>query len=551
MRGRRLVRRGAVLVAALAVGVAGAVGAVPPPTASAEEEVTPVPTPGMAVPVAKAGELRLWGDNTFDQATVPASLRGVAVSQVVFPNAAGLALTADGRVIGWGGNIDRLQQVPAEVTNAKVAQIAGGTQGSGYAGAVTRDGRVLTWGKRRAFPTPLNVPAGLSGVKQLAITQYSAAALKQDGSVVAWGLSDFGEADVPEGLKATAITAEGSRFVALTEQGTVVTWGSPVTGGLPASVQIPGNVKAIASSNNVSLALLADNTLVALGSPAPPTEFLATDPLLLANGGHRELAVVDRDWAIHYWHWEDSLGVRPPGEIPAELNGLDLAQITLGSSLTSSSSYPAALTGGVIVTKMLRATSPRVTGTARVGSRLTATPGTFSASPEAVTGQWRANGVPISGATGTTLTVTKAMAGKQISYSSTATKAGEASVTSTSNSTARVPVPAPAKVGSRTSIRKVMVARKARKVTVIGKVTASRSRYGKARMIIKKGRKTLVARTVRVSSAGNVKSVVRGLGRIAQRKTRNWRGKYRVTLRYYGNSRVKPSTGARTFTVRR
>ncbi|TYL55920.1 hypothetical protein FXB39_01605 [Nocardioides sp. BGMRC 2183] len=557
MRGR-LMRRGAVLVAALAVGVAGAVGAVAPPVASAEE-VAPLTTPGMAVPLERAGELRLWGDNTYDQATVPASLRGVAISQVVFPDAAALALTADGRVVGWGSNADRLQQVPDEVASAKVAQIATGPYGGAYAGAVTRDGRVLTWGAKRAFATPLNVPAGLRGVKQLAIADFAAAALKDDGSVVAWGMPDYGRTAVPEGLKATAITAQDHQFFALTEQGTVVTWGYPVTGGLPAMVQIPGNVKAIASTTTGTLALLADDTLVAFGTTAgalPPAEFLAGDPLLLANGGVGEFAYVDASRAVRYWNRGDRTGTRPPGEVPAELDGQDLAQIVLGSFKSSSIGYPNSLVGGVIVTKMLRAAAPKITGTARVGSRLTATPGTFSGAPDDVAGQWLANGAPIAGATGTSLVLTSAMVGKRISYESTATKAGEETVSSTSTAAKVSPA---GKVASKTKVVKVAVAKKAAKVSVTGKVTASKSVAGKAKVTIKKGKKAIVAKSVKVNAKGAVKLTVKKFANLVAKKLRAkgkkaktaYRGKYTVTIAYAGNAQVKPSKATKNFTIRR
>ncbi|TYL55924.1 hypothetical protein FXB39_01625 [Nocardioides sp. BGMRC 2183] len=553
MRGR-LMRRGAVLVAALAVGVAGAVGAVAPPVASAEE-VAPLTTPGMAVPLERAGELKLWGDNTYDQATVPASLRGVAISQVVFPAAATLALTADGRVVGWGGNPYRLQLVPDEVASAKVAQITAGGYGSQYAGAVTRDGRVLTWGSKRAHPTPLNVPAGLRGVKQMAFAGFAAAAVKDDGTVVAWGKPDYGLTSVPEGLKATAITAQASRFYALTEQGTVAQWGTEYP--LPESVQIPGNVKAIASSTNATFALLADDTLVAFGGAGlPPAEFLAANPLLLANGGVIEFAYVDQERAIHYWNSEDQLGTRPPGEVPAELDGQNLAQIVLGFSFSSSSGYPASLVGGVIVTKMLRAAPPKITGTARVGSRLTATPGTFSGAPDDVAGQWLANGAPIAGATGTSLVLTSAMVGKRISYESTATKAGEETVSSTSTP---VTVAAAGKVASKTKVVKVAVAKKAAKVSVTGKVTASKSLAGKAKVTIKKGKKAIVAKSVKVNAKGAVQLTVKKFAQLVAKKLRAkgkkaktaYRGKYTVTIAYAGNAQVKASKATKKFTIRR
>ena len=109
MRGH-LVRCGVVAVAALAVGVAGVMPAVAAIAADWDPgEATPLSVPGMPVSLAQAGELALWGDNADGQLTVPASLDGVAISQVVLPDHARLALTADGRVVGWGANASRLE----------------------------------------------------------------------------------------------------------------------------------------------------------------------------------------------------------------------------------------------------------------------------------------------------------------------------------------------------------------------------------------------------------------------------------------------------------
>jgi hypothetical protein len=549
MRGRlvrgRLVWAAAATAVALVLGAAGAVpaGADPDPG-----EATPLSVPGMAVSLAQAGELKLWGDNAYGQATVPASLAGVAVSQVVLPFRAGLALTADGRVVSWGSNIDRLERVPAEVTAAKVAQIA--TYES-YAGAVTRDGRVLMWGKKSALATPLDVPAGLTGVKQLAIGTVAAAALKSDGSVVAWGKNYRGSLAVPAGLKATAIVAGGARFYALTEQGTVAQWGvnDDLSYTPPAAVLEPGNVKAIAAAQFGALALLADDTLLRFGTypaAAVPEELDDVEPVLLANGGFQQgFAVVDRDRTIYQWDVSGMIA-----GVPSELNGRDLTQIVLSGGDEHSA-------GGVVIAKLLRAALPQVTGTAKVGSVLTGVPGTFSAEPDSVTSQWLVNGAPVSGG-GAQLTVTADLVGKTVSYQSTATKAGETTVVS-SSAPVTVPKPPVVKVVSKTKLAKVTVAKKATAVTVTGKVTASKSPAGKAKVTIKKGKKVIVTTSVGVSAKGALKLTVKKFDKLVAKKLKAkgkkaktaYRGKYTVSIQYLGNALVKPSAGSGTFTVKK
>ncbi|MGZ5418171.1 MAG: CHAP domain-containing protein [Nocardioides sp.] len=68
--------------------------------------------------------------------------------------------------------------------------------------------------------------------------------------------------------------------------------------------------------------------------------------------------------------------------------------------------------------------APVATGTAKVGSQLTASPGTWSPSGITYTYQWRANGVDIADATSATLTLKKAQKGKRISVRTTASKLG-------------------------------------------------------------------------------------------------------------------------------
>ena len=81
---------------------------------------------------------------------------------------------------------------------------------------------------------------------------------------------------------------------------------------------------------------------------------------------------------------------------------------------------------------------PTVTGTAKVGSTLTATPGTWNPSGATFGYQWSANGVAIAGATGTTLKPVLAQVGKRITVLVTAAHTGYASVAAASAATAAV-----------------------------------------------------------------------------------------------------------------
>ncbi len=76
--------------------------------------------------------------------------------------------------------------------------------------------------------------------------------------------------------------------------------------------------------------------------------------------------------------------------------------------------------------KLANKTLPAVTGSPKVGTRLTASPGAWSVSGATYSYQWLANGAPVSGATSSTLTPTQALKGKQLSVKVTVAMRGYA-----------------------------------------------------------------------------------------------------------------------------
>ena len=124
--------------------------------------------------------------------------------------------------------------------------------------------------------------------------------------------------------------------------------------------------------------------------------------------------------------------------LPATLKGKRVTVTVTGSKTgytlaakTSAASVPVA--PGTLV-----AATPKITGTAKVGYKLTATAGAWRPSPVTLKYQWKANNVNISGATATTYTLPATRKGKRITVTVTASKTGFTSLARTSAATTTV-----------------------------------------------------------------------------------------------------------------
>ena len=251
-----------------------------------------------AVALKDDGTVITWGDNVYRQlgnATsaspgLPSSVTGL--TDVVAIGAGRdhtSVLRNDGTVLTWGGNVSGSSSAthvdsktsPAAVVppgDAGVQAVAGGY---GHALALTSGGGVLAWGSNSygqlgdggnsTSATPLPV-AGLTGVRQVATSLYYASyALREDGTVAAWGSNDNGElgdgttttrrtpVDVT-GLDqpASSIAAGGFHGLAVMADSTVRAWGHNYFGQL-------GDQTTTASPTAVTVDVLADVVAVGAG----------------------------------------------------------------------------------------------------------------------------------------------------------------------------------------------------------------------------------------------------------------------------------------------
>ncbi len=253
-----------------------------------------------------------FGWNVSGQVTIPTTLTGVIAIEAGESNSAALKL--DGTVVGWGFNT-----VPA-VTGVQSISL-GGLHGHG----LRADGTLVNWGNINAIPNGLGnraVSAGLGwsaalqtstgiitwgqnlptvppefGFIGLAAGDFHLLALRNNGTVAAYGNNSNGQQLVPSDLSGVTAVAAGRRFsLALLSNGTVRGWGFNDNGG-GGNVVVPAglnNVVAIAA-NGHALALKNDGTVVGWGRGV---EGQLTLPAgvgrvrAIAAGGEHSLALV-------------------------------------------------------------------------------------------------------------------------------------------------------------------------------------------------------------------------------------------------------------------
>ncbi|MBE7500177.1 MAG: choice-of-anchor D domain-containing protein [Verrucomicrobiales bacterium] len=187
--------------------------------------------------------------------------------------------------------------------------------------------RISEWSLRD--PGQTTEPGELSRVKGIAAGSAHTVALRQNGTVVAWGENVAGRTSVPAGLSGvTAIAAGREHTVALKQDGTVVAWGAGPGGGLPAGLS---GVTAIAAGHSHNVALKRDGTVVAWGGGIDGLQFVPwglSGVTAIAAGGRHTVAL-RQDGTIVAWGWNSS----GQTSVPPELSGVTAISAGEGHSL--------------------------------------------------------------------------------------------------------------------------------------------------------------------------------------------------------------------------
>lgn len=150
------------------------------------------------VAVRSGGTVVTWGENTYGQTTLPASIASgltpsspLRIIEVAAGDRHSLALRADGTVVAWGDNRNGQATVPSGLSD--VLHISAG---NGHSVALKRNGTIVAWGDDTygQLNTPLT-----GGFVKIAAAGGHTVALNRTGAVVAWGRNHVGQATIPTG----------------------------------------------------------------------------------------------------------------------------------------------------------------------------------------------------------------------------------------------------------------------------------------------------------------------------------------------------------------
>lgn len=199
---------------------------------------------------APSGSLRALVGFEGDLRSVPSGdlhMAGLANSSTL---AATIALGLTATPPAWAGL--ELRCVGACVgtpSNINLSNLRSLTQGS----AVYQDGSFLVWNFGGEQWGQFDVPSSVQQVHQLEISRH-ALALLTDGTVVAWGANNFGQATVPAGLRQVRLIRVGEfHSVAVKQDDSVVCWGNNGVGQCDPPADLGAIIDVRAGSHNVAL----------------------------------------------------------------------------------------------------------------------------------------------------------------------------------------------------------------------------------------------------------------------------------------------------------
>ncbi|WP_242861211.1 ABC transporter permease subunit [Acetivibrio ethanolgignens] len=244
-----------------------------------------------AVALNENGEVFAWGNGRLGQLDIPDDIgRHGKIVQIAAGYQITLAVAEDGYLYVWGNeNINDIK-VKKRTQDKDIVKVA---TSADTAVALTKSGAAKHLGAEKSAVSRIPDEA-LSGVVDIAATAATAAVVKEDGSVVVWGNTKQGLADVPEmDGKAVAIVGGRYHYTVLTDTGRAYSWGDNKMGQTKVPGSAQSGVAAIYGGYYQNYAVKADKVVTwGLKGYALGSDELGRDVLeRIVNGGRMTMTV--------------------------------------------------------------------------------------------------------------------------------------------------------------------------------------------------------------------------------------------------------------------
>ncbi|MDG2029500.1 MAG: FG-GAP-like repeat-containing protein [Phycisphaerales bacterium] len=211
------------------------------------------------------GSVECWGDDSFGQLSVPAEIANpLETIQVAAGARHSVVLLSDGSIRCFGFNFSGCCDVPAGVGDPgnPCIEVAAGDQ---LSVALMEDGTITCWGLNDQGQCDVPVEAQGQAIS-LSVSYDHCAALLADQTVACWGTNGGGQCDVPAGIHDPAnpivqIAAANQQTLALRQDGTMFAWGEPMPPLKPVSPVVD-----VAVGNDHAVAIGADGVLTCWGT---------------------------------------------------------------------------------------------------------------------------------------------------------------------------------------------------------------------------------------------------------------------------------------------
>ncbi len=415
---------------------------------------------GAFAAVRTDGSVVTWGYSGYggNSSAVAKQLDGtIDVTSIVSTDSAFAAMRTDGSVITWGSSYGGDSSSVASKLDGTIDVTSIALSGEAFA-AIRTDGSVVTWGDYSYGGDSSGVASKLDGtvdVTSIASNAYAFAAIRTDGSVVTWGDYSAGgdSSGVASKLDGTidvvSISSSGYAFSALRVDGSVVTWGASSYGGDSSAVaaKLTSGVEVLANiaTNEFYTAPSAVVVVPVVKNSAPTgtVEITGTatenETLTVSN----KIADVDGLGKMSVQWLSEGAAIIGAVQPSYQLSQLDVGKkISVVANYTDGLGKAESMTSGAVVVankEDLPTGSVSISGTTAKGQILTASNTLADQDGLGAIGyQFLRAGVPITGATQSTYTLTADDMFKKISVKASYTDLWKTAESVTSAETSAV-----------------------------------------------------------------------------------------------------------------